>query len=200
MTSAGPLAVGVLAAAAVLAAPRRLRSEAFAPGGVDRRGLLRITSALRRRRHPGDARSVEEVGEALVLLALGYRSGLPTSAVLEAVATLSPATTAHDLRQVAAALRWGASESDAWGSVDAAWAPAARAVALAHSAGVPPGPLLLRAADDLGLGELERLEVASARVAVRLVLPLGLVLLPAFVLTTVVPIVAALARQVLSAS
>jgi pilus assembly protein TadC len=60
--------------------------------------------------------------------------------------------------------------------------------------------LLLRAADDLHLGELERLEVAAAKVAVRLVLPLGLVLLPAFVLTTVVPIVVALARQVLSAS
>lgn len=199
MTRIGPLMVAVLTAATVLTAPHRLRPE---PDGREiRPGVLgRLTTGWRRRRREGPLVTSEDVGEALVLLALGYRSGLPTSDVLEAVAAQCPESSAHDLRQVAAALRWGASEADAWGSVDGAWAPAARAVALAHSAGVPPGPLLLRAADDLHLGELERLEVAAAKVAVRLVLPLGLVLLPAFVLTTVVPIVVALARQVLSAS
>lgn len=155
---------------------------------------------LSRRRRAGVNTANQDVTESLVLLALGYRSGLSTPDVLEAVAAHAPGAAAHDLRQVAAALRWGASESEAWGSVSQAWAPAARAVALAHSAGVPPGPLLLRAADDLGLSQLERLEVEAAKVSVRLVLPLGLVLLPAFVLTTVVPIVAALARQVLSSA
>ena len=46
--------------------------------------------------------------------------------------------------------------------------------------------------------ELERLDVAAARVGVRLVAPLGLVLLPAFCLTTVVPLVMALARGLLN--
>ena len=43
----------------------------------------------------------------------------------------------------------------------------------------------------------QRLEVATATLGVRIVLPLGLLFLPAFLLTTVVPIVLALARQVL---
>ena len=77
------------------------------------------------------------------------------------------------------------------------WAPAARAVAIAHHAGVPPGAMLLAASDDLRSAELERLELSAAKVGVRLVAPLGLVLLPAFCLTTVAPLVIALAGGVL---
>ncbi|WP_347354846.1 type II secretion system F family protein, partial [Intrasporangium sp.] len=135
-----------------------------------------------------------QVSSALVLLALGYRSGLPTTGVLEAVAAESPEVVARDLRQVAAAVRWGATEQDAWASVGPVWEPAGRAVALAQLAGLRPGPLLLKAADDLAAQRLERIEVTAAKVGVRLVMPLGLVLLPAFCLTTVVPLVVALAR------
>jgi len=39
--------------------------------------------------------------------------------------------------------------------------------------------------------------VATATLGIRIVLPLGLAFLPAFVLTTVVPVVLALANQVL---
>jgi pilus assembly protein TadC len=98
---------------------------------------------------------------------------------------------------VAAALRWGASDDEAWTSVDPVWSGAARAVAIAHRAGIPPGPLLLAAADELRRASLEQVELAAARVGVRLVAPLGLVLLPAFCLTTVVPLVVALGRQML---
>ncbi|MDN5797597.1 MAG: type II secretion system F family protein [Intrasporangium sp.] len=138
-----------------------------------------------------------EVASALVLLALAYRSGLPTTGVLEAVAAESPETVARDLRQVAAALHWGASDQEAWSSVGPVWEPAGRAVTLAQLAGLAPGPLLLKAADDLAADRLERIDVATAKVGVRLVAPLGLVLLPAFCLTTVVPLVVALARAVL---
>jgi hypothetical protein len=138
-----------------------------------------------------------EVSAALSLLALAYRSGLPTWDVLEAVATGLPGRASKDLRQVAAALRWGATEAEAWASVGPTWAPAARAVAIAHQAGVPPGAMLLAASDDLHAAELERLEVSAAKVGVRLVAPLGLVLLPAFCLTTVAPLVVALAGDLL---
>jgi hypothetical protein len=152
----------------------------------------------------------------MVLLALAYRTGLPTWQVLIAVAdaTSDPSTSprsrprgraaldadpvASDLRQVATALQWGASEAEAWASVGSAWTPAARVVALAHAGGVPPGPLLTAASDDLHRAELDRLEVAAAQVGVRLVAPLGLVLLPAFCLTTVVPLVVALGSQLLA--
>ena len=152
-----------------------------------------------------DPATPDEVNAALVLLALGYRSGLPTWEVLGAVAgVLGGAGGSHDgpvvrdLRQVAAALRWGASDDEAWASVGQVWSAAGRAVAIAHRAGIPPGPLLLAAAEDLRRESLEQIELAGARVGVRLVAPLGLVLLPAFCLTTVVPLVVALAGQMLA--
>lgn len=164
-------------------------------------GHARPTSRRSRGRRPrhdsaddGDA----QVSSALALLALAYRSGLPTWDVLEAVAAGSRGGASTDLRQVATALRWGATDAEAWASVGPAWAPAARAVAIAHQAGVPPGAMLLAASDDLRSAELERLEVSAAKVGVRLVAPLGLVLLPAFCLTTVAPLVIALAGDLLS--
>jgi hypothetical protein len=139
-----------------------------------------------------------QVSSALALLALAYRSGLPTWDVLEAVAAGLTGRASTDLRQVATALRWGASEAEAWASVGHVWAPAARAVAIAHQAGVPPGAMLLAASDDLREAELERLEITAAKVGVRLVAPLGLVLLPAFCLATVAPLVIALAGDLMS--
>jgi hypothetical protein len=143
-------------------------------------------------------RDVDEIASAMALLALAYRTGLPTWQVLTVVAQTSADPVASDLRQVATALQWGASEAEAWASVGPAWAAAARVVSLAHAGGVPPGPLLTSAADDLHRAELDRLEVAAAQVGVRLVAPLGLVLLPAFCLTSVVPLVVALGGQLLT--
>ncbi len=163
----------------------------------------RPSHRVRRRRARHDADDSADAGDAqvssaLALLALAYRSGLPTWDVLEAVAAGLRGRASTDLRQVATALRWGATDAEAWASVGPAWAPAARAVAIAHQAGVPPGAMLLAASDDLRGAELERLEVSAAKVGVRLVAPLGLVLLPAFCLTTVAPLVIALAGNLLS--
>jgi hypothetical protein len=190
----GALVAGLLVALAVVVLPPRPRIEA-----THRQDRAAVTDGDDHdvtvdRGDPGPG----QVASSLALLALGYRSGLPTWDVLEAVGAGLPEGPAADLRQVANALRWGATDAEAWASVGAAWAPAARAVQVAHLAGVPPGPLLLAAADDLRDAELERVEVAAGRVGVRLVAPLGLVLLPAFCLTTVVPLVVALARDLVS--
>ena len=163
-------------------------------GRADRAGPA--GGAARDRRRLG-ARDPDEVASALALLALAYRTGLPTWQVLIAVAQTSAEPVATDLRQVATALQWGAAETEAWASVGPPWAPAARVISLAHAGGVPPGPLLTAASDDLHRAELDRLEMSAARVGVRLVAPLGLVLLPAFCLTTVVPLVVALGSQLL---
>jgi hypothetical protein len=194
--SGGPGGPGVPGAAGSAAPnatthPFRL-GRRLAPGRLVQR---RATVGQRRAAvvSAGDA----DVSSALALLALAYRSGLPTWDVLDAVAAGLHGPAVRDLRQVAAALRWGADESEAWASVGPVWAPAARAVAIAHQAGVPPGPMLLAAADDLRDAQLERLELAAAKVGVRLVAPLGLVLLPAFCLTTVAPLVIALAGDLL---
>jgi Type II secretion system (T2SS), protein F len=141
---------------------------------------------------------VADVAGVIDLLALTLQGGVGLVEAMEAVATRVGGTLGLHLRTVAAAGRWGVEDATAWASVPAAWQPAARALRMAASAGVPPADALAGAADEVRRAEQQRLEVATARLGVRIVLPLGLVFLPAFILTTVVPIVLALAEQVLS--
>ena len=141
---------------------------------------------------------VAEVAGVLDLRALTRRSGAGLVESMEAVATRVGGPLGLHLRTVAAASRWGVDDAAAWASVPSAWQPAARALRMAASAGVPPADALARAADEVRRSEQQRVEVATATLGVRIVLPLGLVFLPAFILTTVVPIVLALAQQVLS--
>ena len=72
------------------------------------------------------------------------------------------------------------------------------ALRLAREAGVAPSSLLLSGSEDLRSSRLAEIDVAAARLGVRLVVPLGVAFLPAFVLTTIIPVVLALARQVLA--
>ena len=140
---------------------------------------------------------VVEVANAIDLLALALRGGVGLLEAVEAVgARLEDPLGAH-LLTVAAAQRWGVDSADAWASVPPAWQPAARALRMAATAGIAPAEVLEQASQEIRRAEEQRLEVATARLGVRVVLPLGLLFLPAFVLTTVVPIVMALAAQVL---
>lgn len=140
---------------------------------------------------------VAEVAGVIDLLALTLRGGVGLVEAMEAVAQRVGGPLGMHLRTVAAAGRWGVDDAAAWASVPPAWQPAARALRMAANAGVPPADVLVRAADEVRRAEQQRLEVATATLGIRIVLPLGLAFLPAFVLTTVVPIVLALAHQVL---
>jgi pilus assembly protein TadC len=57
--------------------------------------------------------------------------------------------------------------------------------------------VVVRAAADLRAARREQAELAAARLGVRLVLPLGLAILPGFVLLAVVPIILGLATSLL---
>lgn len=140
---------------------------------------------------------VADLAGIIDLLALTLRGGVGLVEAMEAVATRVGGPLGLHLQTVAAARRWGVEDAAAWASVPAAWQPVARALRMAATAGVPPADVLVRAAEQVRRSEQQRLEVATATLGVRIVLPLGLAFLPAFVLTTVVPIVLALARQVL---
>lgn len=142
--------------------------------------------------------SADEVAGSMVLLAVALRSGCGVVEAIEEVAAVSSGPAAHDLATVAAAHRWGVDDHVAWAAVDPAWARTGDALRLASRAGVAPSALLLDGAADLRAAELAALDVAAARVSVRMVLPLGLTFLPAFCLTSVAPLVIALAAQVLS--
>ena len=139
-----------------------------------------------------------EVAGVIELLALTLRGGAGLVEAMEAVADRVGGPLGMHLQTVAAAGRWGVDDATAWASVPSAWQPAARALRMATSAGVPPANALVGAAEEVRRAEQQRLEVATATLGVRIVLPLGLVFLPAFILTTVVPVVLSLAREVLA--
>ncbi len=134
----------------------------------------------------------------MVLLAVALQSGCGVVEAIEQVAVVAAPRPAGELAVVAAALRWGLDEEHAWAEADALWSRTALALRLAREAGVAPSSLLLSGADDLRSNRLAAIDVAASRLGVRLVVPLGVAFLPAFVLTTIVPVVLALARQVLA--
>lgn len=141
----------------------------------------------RRRRHPGAAQ--EEVDDAVVLdlVRAALAAGADVVSALEAVGDALPAAQGGRYRRAARALRLGSS----W---DAAWVePGAVATALAPAwtDGVDPDPLLAHAAETIRRTRQVRAREAAARLGVRLVLPVGLCLLPAFVLLGLVPLLIA---------
>ncbi len=133
-------------------------------------------------------------------LSVALRSGVSTIEALERVSAVCPVGAGRHLATVAAALRWGQGTAEAWAHVPDAWGPAAAAWAMAERAGAPPADLLAHAAERVRQAESRRVEAATARAGVLLVLPLGLCFLPAFAGTTVVPVVLALVGSVTAAS
>ncbi len=145
----------------------------------------------------GRAPDIGDISAAAELLSLSLRSGCGVTEALEQVGELLGGVLGRHLTTVAAGSRWGLPDAQCWARLPAAWQPVAAALQLSGEAGLPPAGLLEAAAEDLRRAEAHRREVATARLGVRVVLPLGLAFLPAFTLTTVLPVVLALAGQVL---
>lgn len=186
---------GVLTTLAVWAWPRRSTDGGGPRGSVasERVGGREPDSSSRAARPA----TVMDVADAMDLLALALESGAAVPVCLDQVAGESDEPVAGHLRQVAAALRWGVEPRAAWADVPDAWSAAGSALTLADAAGTPPAGHLREASRRLRESEQHRVELAGATVAVRLVVPLGLCFLPAFVLLTVVPVVVALASELL---
>jgi Type II secretion system (T2SS), protein F len=98
---------------------------------------------------------------------------------------------------VVARLRLGVPAREAWSEPPAVLRPLARALVLAELSGAPAAGVVVRAASDARAAARERVELGAARLGVRLVLPLGLAVLPGFVLLAVAPIVLGLAASVI---
>lgn len=189
-------AAGALGDRPILEAHGRPEVSAATPNGIGRASTRRrkvgvVTSRAR-------APTSEQIAASMVLLSVALQSGSGVVEAIEHVAQVAPAVPAAELAVVAAGLRWGLPEEEAWAQVDPRWSRTALALRMAREAGVPPSSLLLTGANDLRSARLAAIDVAAARLGVRLVIPLGVAFLPAFVLTTVVPVVLALARQVLA--
>jgi pilus assembly protein TadC len=144
-----------------------------------------------------DAASPEEVADALVLIGLALRAGLPLIEALCHVRTEARGRVRTDLAAVVAALRWGRTAQEAWEFAGPQWLAAARATHLSEHTGAAPAVLIEAAAARLRVEHERGRERAAARAGVLLVLPLGLGFLPAFACTAVVPVVLNLATTVL---
>ncbi|MEO6412300.1 MAG: type II secretion system F family protein [Pedococcus sp.] len=160
------------------------------------RALAALRARWRARR--SDQVSTDEVADALVLISLALRAGLPLTEALQHVHAEATGRVRADLGAVAAALRWGRPAQEAWSFAGPGWRAAAMATHMSEHTGAAPAALIERAAGRLREGRERERERAAARAGVLLVLPLGLGFLPAFACTAVIPVVLNLASGVLS--
>jgi Flp pilus assembly protein TadB len=185
-----------------VAAGVRLPGGPFAAWGAghDTTDAARVLASLRARwvaRQRGVA-STDEVAEALVLIALALRAGLPLTEALDHVHAQATGQVRTDLSAVVAALRWGRPAQEAWTFAGPRWRVAALATHMAEHTGAAPAALIERAAIRIREERERDRERAAARAGVLLVLPLGLGFLPAFACTAVIPVVLNLASGVLA--
>ncbi|GAB2604787.1 secretion system protein [Pseudactinotalea suaedae] len=150
---------------------------------------LRASRALpvRASRRHRSARELVDGAVVLDLVRAALASGVDVVGAIEAVGAALPGDQGTPYLRAAKALRLGAAWEVAWPVPSAA----ADALAPAWTDGVDPEPLLVHAAAAIRRTRQARAREAAARLGVRLVLPLGLCLLPAFVLLGLVPVLLA---------
>ena len=163
---------------------------------------LLATPARRRRGRSGQDRALHpllepSVGSALLadLARIALVSGTSLPGALAAVGKAVGGPDGADLVRVAALLSHGADWSVAWAGAGDAPSRLAGALEPCWRQGVAPaGPLVVLAETERDEA-MRRAMTATARLGVRLVLPLGLCFLPAFLAIGVVPVVLSVASQ-----
>jgi len=169
----GALALCCLAAVAAWSLPR--------PGPVrDGRDRRR-----RRRARTGDL----DPAVLLDLLEAALASGASVPGALLALgAAVEPDPAGRHLQRAGTALQLGASWPEAWHACPPALAAVADTLVPAWLDGVDPCPLVRQAAAGIRARRRRDAREAAARLSARLVLPLGLCFLPAFVLLAMLPV------------
>lgn len=140
--------------------------------------------AARRDPHDADLPSAESAE----LLATALESGLAIPAALAEVAGLGPALAREPLRRAARGAAAGVPLGDVLAGTPLA--PVGRLLAAAERWGAGPSPALRRHAADLRAAAAAALEEAAERSALRLVFPTTVLLVPAFVLVLIPPLLA----------
>lgn len=159
--------------------------------------------ALRAGRHPAAAAAVPaeptvELPVLVELLAAAVRAGAGVPRALAATGDAVGGPDGDALRAAARALQLGAGWEAAWRGAPPRLAPLHRALRVAWADGAAPSDALRAARDEVLHARVAAARTASARLAVRLVLPLGACFLPAFVLVGLAPVLIALGIDLLS--
>ncbi|HEX5367405.1 MAG TPA: type II secretion system F family protein [Acidimicrobiales bacterium] len=155
--------------------------------------VLGPTMAARRRQARTEARLHDQLPDVVDLLALTAAAGLPVSAALVALGSRPGGPVGVTLARAAALVRRGGTTAEALGVLAAAGPPLrplVEALAQHDRYGSPLLPALDRVAIEARARRRRRAEEAARRLPVTLLLPLVLTTFPAFVLLTVVPLLA----------
>ncbi|MXG89225.1 type II secretion system protein [Nocardioides sp. YIM 123512] len=141
--------------------------------------------------------AVRELPHVVGLLADALRSGRSPTEALAVVADALPGPASVRLAEVVPRLRLGLDPAQVWAELatDPALGPLGRALARAQRTGAPVVATVERLADDLARGARADVEDRARAVGVKAAVPLGLCLLPAFVLIGIVPVVAGLLTE-----
>ncbi|MGI5179651.1 type II secretion system F family protein [Dactylosporangium sp. CA-152071] len=161
--------------------------------------MLRRVESPHVRRERATARG--DLPFATDLLAAALRTGAPPDRAAIVVGEAVGGPVGTRLTLVGRALRLGATPRDAWAHL--ADLPGGRRLSRVAARSADRGTALTQAlerqAADLRVAKAAAGEASARRVGVLVVLPLGVCFLPAFVLIGVVPVVAAIIRDVVSA-
>lgn len=123
---------------------------------------------------------------AMDIIAACQENGVSLTASLEAV---SAASDESDLGVVARMLLLGATWEEAWAGADGKWEQLSVVLQPAWEEGASPVPLLVRGAARTRAHLTHEAVNAAEKLGVRLVVPLGVCLLPAFFALGIVPVV-----------
>jgi pilus assembly protein TadC len=158
-----------------------------------------VTWALIGRAEPADVRRRREevrrdLPHVVELFAATLRSGSAPGDGIAVVCSALPGAASERLSGIAARLALGLDPGEVWGSLatDPQLGRLGRTLARAHASGAPVVAAVERLADELADSARAETEDRARAVGVKAALPLGLCLLPAFVLIGIVPLVVAL--------
>lgn len=150
--------------------------------------------AVRRRRE----QAAQELPHVVLLLAAALRAGRPPEDAIRVVTAALPGAASDRLAGVVIRLGLGVDPTLVWRGLveDPVLAPLGRTLARSHASGAPVADAVDRLSWDLDHRRRASVEDQARTVGVKAALPLGLCLLPAFLLVGVVPVVAGLLARV----
>lgn len=159
--------------------------------GVVHRLVARSEPAAARREREAVRRDLPVL---VLLLATSLRGGAATGAAVRVVCAALPGPASTRLATACDQLALGVDPARVWDrlSDDPGLAPLGRALARAHRTGAPVAATVEHLADDLAVTARAEVEDRARAVGVRAAVPLGVCLLPSFLLLGIVPLVASL--------
>jgi pilus assembly protein TadC len=147
--------------------------------------------------HEATVGEIDDPVVVLDLLDVALTAGASVPHALRAVGEVVKGRDGAALERAGTALVLGASWRASWSEAPSHLSPVVECLESTWSTGAPSGPALRARAAALRRDSRRAAREAAARLGVRLVLPLGLCFLPAFVLLGLVPLMLSLGRGLL---